>query len=241
MRVAQARSKLLHSAPNARDVTSAMSSSSSSIPLHHASTSSKQAYRNPWTDQPSTPSTSIGFNYADWLNTARTKALSLPTLEWARVHPASARVRPVKVVKPDFTPPTAGHLKATWLGHAVRFLEQIACIAEPRLQGYLVQFPHVESSVVFDPMFSERAGPAQAGYAVGPARYAPPPCAVQDLPDDIRFVCISHNQYVLLFIWGGHTRSDLHHVLTSGELSVHTLAGLTVRGLLRGGHCDFPT
>ncbi|KZV84850.1 Metallo-hydrolase/oxidoreductase [Exidia glandulosa HHB12029] len=160
---------------------SSRTQSSSSLPAtaqaHHAGTSNKPAFRNPWTEQPSSPGGA--FNYAEWLNTARTRAQSLPSLEWAREHPASARVRPVKVVKPDFTQPDPGYVKATWLGHA----------------GYLVQLPGVSSSVVFDPMFSERAGPSQGSYAVGPARFAPPPCAVQDLPDDVQFVCISHNHY----------------------------------------------
>ncbi|EJD48695.1 Metallo-hydrolase/oxidoreductase, partial [Auricularia subglabra TFB-10046 SS5] len=71
-------------------------------------------------------------------------------------------------------------IKATWLGHA----------------GYLVQLDK-DTAVVFDPIFSERAGPAaaQGAYAVGPARFAPAPCKVDELPDNVRFVVISHNHY----------------------------------------------
>ncbi|EJD45840.1 hypothetical protein AURDEDRAFT_124558 [Auricularia subglabra TFB-10046 SS5] len=102
----------------ARDVTprlaiSSSSSASSSRPAHHAGTPARPAFRNPWTSAPSTPTSAA--SYAEWL---RARAQSLPGLEWAREHPAAAHIGPLSVVAPDFTPPSDGEVKATWLGHA---------------------------------------------------------------------------------------------------------------------------
>ena len=64
-------------------------------------------------------------------------------------------------------------LQATWLGHST-FLVQAA--------GW---------NVLTDPVFSQRTSPVPG---VGPLRYTPPACAVDDLPL-IHIVLISHNHY----------------------------------------------
>lgn len=60
-----------------------------------------------------------------------------------------------------------------------------------------MEFPSLDGEepvrVLFDPMFSERAGPSPWA---GIRRRLPTPCALAELPD-FHFVAISHNQYVL--------------------------------------------
>ena len=46
--------------------------------------------------------------------------------------------------------------------------------------------------ILFDPMFSDVAGPSAW---TGIKRYLPPPCPILELPD-YQYVLISHNQYV---------------------------------------------
>lgn len=119
-------------------------------------------------------------------------------LQWARDY-SGHKLRPPRVVEPDFgrNKASKGNVKATWLGHAVRCL---ACLVPPisnrwTLQGFLVELctrhdrePPIR--IVFDPFFSERAGPSQ--YASIP-RLLPAPCSVNELPE-IQYVLISHNQ-----------------------------------------------
>ncbi|KAF9582760.1 hypothetical protein BGW38_010793 [Lunasporangiospora selenospora] len=62
---------------------------------------------------------------------------------------------------------------ATWLGHAC-FLLQIEGV-----------------NVLFDPVFSKSCSPVQW---VGPKRYTPPPCKLDELPR-VDIVVISHNHY----------------------------------------------
>ncbi|KAK3102088.1 hypothetical protein FSP39_008636 [Pinctada imbricata] len=80
------------------------------------------------------------------------------------------------VEKPDFeklnNPPVSG-IQALWIGHA----------------SILVQFDGI--SVLADPVFSERCSPSQW---VGPKRYRPTPCTVEELPH-LDAVVISHSHY----------------------------------------------
>ncbi|KAI9885928.1 MAG: hypothetical protein M1823_002254 [Watsoniomyces obsoletus] len=90
--------------------------------------------------------------------------------------------------QPDTTPPTvpirkpvflqerhaSKQLRATWLGHAC----------------YLVEFPS-GFRVLFDPVFTERCSPFSW---LGPKRYTPMPCKIEDIPH-IDAVVISHNHY----------------------------------------------
>ncbi|KAJ3505933.1 hypothetical protein NLJ89_g7154 [Agrocybe chaxingu] len=73
-------------------------------------------------------------------------------------------------------------LKATWLGHAC----------------FLVEFPRRNLGeddrgvrVLFDPVFSDRCSPSQW---IGPKRFTPPPCNIEDIPE-VDAVVISHNHY----------------------------------------------
>ncbi|XP_069142022.1 N-acyl-phosphatidylethanolamine-hydrolyzing phospholipase D-like [Argopecten irradians] len=80
------------------------------------------------------------------------------------------------VQKPDFerlkTPPQSG-VQATWIGHA----------------SVLVQFDGI--TLLTDPIFSDRCFMFQW---IGPKRYRPPPCQVDELPI-LDAVVISHNHY----------------------------------------------
>jgi N-acyl-phosphatidylethanolamine-hydrolysing phospholipase D len=81
----------------------------------------------------------------------------------------------VPVHKPTFLPTRETKtLRATWLGHAC----------------YYVEFPG-GLRVLFDPVFSHRCSPFSW---LGPARYTPPPCELEDIPI-IDAVVISHNHY----------------------------------------------
>ena len=87
---------------------------------------------------------------------------------------------PLHVEKPDFAFGDTDRARATWLGHA----------------GVLVQLPSLDGTLrpfhaLFDPIFSARCSPSQL---VGPHRFFPAPCAVEDLPP-IDAVFISHNHY----------------------------------------------
>ncbi|KAF8970885.1 N-acyl-phosphatidylethanolamine-hydrolyzing phospholipase D [Flammula alnicola] len=70
-------------------------------------------------------------------------------------------------------------IKATWLGHAC----------------FLVELPSSEKGrgvrILFDPVFSDRCSPSQW---IGPKRFTPPPCKIEDIPE-IDAVVISHNHY----------------------------------------------
>ena len=87
-----------------------------------------------------------------------------------------------KVLTPDFTATSPGHLKVTWLGHA-SFLVQ--CPASSGTRGI---------NILLDPVFSERTSPVSF---LGPKRYTPPPCSISELCDTVLVdaVCISHNHY----------------------------------------------
>ncbi|KAJ8301568.1 hypothetical protein KUTeg_020555 [Tegillarca granosa] len=80
------------------------------------------------------------------------------------------------VLTPDFARlksfPKSG-VQMMWIGHA----------------SVLVQFDGI--SVLTDPVFSQRASPLQI---MGPKRYRPPPCKIEELPH-VDAVVISHNHY----------------------------------------------
>ncbi|KAF8152552.1 N-acyl-phosphatidylethanolamine-hydrolyzing phospholipase D [Crassisporium funariophilum] len=73
-------------------------------------------------------------------------------------------------------------IKTTWLGHAcflVEFPSRLATVEERGVR------------VLFDPVFSDRCAPTQW---LGPKRFTPPPCKIEDIPE-IDAVVISHNHY----------------------------------------------
>ncbi|KND88629.1 N-acyl-phosphatidylethanolamine-hydrolyzing phospholipase D [Tolypocladium ophioglossoides CBS 100239] len=82
----------------------------------------------------------------------------------------------VPVVAPEWLPGRAasGKLRATWLGHAC----------------YYVEFPS-GLRVLFDPVFEDRCSPFSF---LGPRRFTPRPCDIQDIPL-IDAVVISHSHY----------------------------------------------
>ncbi|KAF9552860.1 N-acyl-phosphatidylethanolamine-hydrolyzing phospholipase D [Agrocybe pediades] len=72
-------------------------------------------------------------------------------------------------------------IKATWLGHACFLVE-----LPSRMGG-----THRGVRVLFDPVFSDRCSPSQY---MGPKRFTPPPCKIEDIPE-VDAVVISHNHY----------------------------------------------
>lgn len=98
----------------------------------------------------------------------------------------------VKVRVPDWGVGNKDGLKATWLGHA----------------GFLVETGHNGPAtrgvrVLFDAVFAERVGPWGM---VGPKRFSPTPCKIEELPE-VDVVAISHNHYdhldieTIRFLW----------------------------------------
>ncbi|KAJ4400813.1 hypothetical protein N0V91_008445 [Didymella pomorum] len=118
----------------------------------------------------------------------------------------------VKVRKPDFGVQQDG-LKATWIGHASFLVES------SRHEGV-----DRGTRILIDPVWSNRVGPYGM---VGPVRFTPPPCSIDDLPD-IDAVVISHDHY-------DHLDSDTLKKLNAkqnGELRF--LCGLGVKAVLTG-------
>ncbi|KAJ6483934.1 N-acyl-phosphatidylethanolamine-hydrolyzing phospholipase D [Mycena sanguinolenta] len=74
----------------------------------------------------------------------------------------------------------AHKIQATWLGHACFLVELPSSTAGVR-----------GARILFDPVFSDRCSPTQW---VGPKRFTPAPCALEDIPE-IDAVVISHNHY----------------------------------------------
>jgi L-ascorbate metabolism protein UlaG (beta-lactamase superfamily) len=116
------------------------------------------------------------------------------------------------VRKPDFEVKQDG-LKATWIGHA----------------SFLIETSRQEGSkrglrILLDPVWSDRVGPYGL---VGPVRFTPPPCSIDDLPH-IDAVCISHDHY-------DHLDSDTFRRLNAkqdGNLRV--FCGLNVKSVILG-------
>ncbi|PFH48259.1 hypothetical protein AMATHDRAFT_65916 [Amanita thiersii Skay4041] len=71
-------------------------------------------------------------------------------------------------------------IKSTWLGHACFLIELPCNPGEPR-----------GARVLFDPVFSKRCS---ANQVVGPKRYTPAPCKIEEIPD-IDAIIISHDHY----------------------------------------------
>lgn len=81
----------------------------------------------------------------------------------------------VTVHKPTFLPSrSTSALRATWLGQA----------------SYLIEFPS-GFRVLFDPVLTKRCSPFSF---MGPARFTPAPCQIEDIPI-IDAVVISHSHY----------------------------------------------
>lgn len=124
----------------------------------------------------------------------------------------SDRTGLVHVRKPDFAEGREG-LKATWIGHASFLIETTKAEGVTRGMRILV-----------DPVWSERMGPYGM---VGPVRFTPTPCPLEDLPE-IDAVCISHDHY-------DHLDSPTLEKLNARHNgSLRFFCGLGVKAVLNG-------
>ena len=151
------------------------SRSKSPLPSHHVANFSGTTYKNPW------PSAAA----PTWAELAVQRfPLSWPK-EKLQLHP---KARELKVVKPDWGASSAKGIEesnaiiGTWLGHA-------SVLAELPLHD--TSEPGKSLWLLFDPIFSIRAGPTQW---TGPRRFNDPPCQIEDLPG-CDAIFISHNHY----------------------------------------------
>jgi N-acyl-phosphatidylethanolamine-hydrolysing phospholipase D len=111
----------------------------------------------------------------------------------------------VNVLRPDWGAGKDDALKATWIGHA----------------SFLIELPAQQGAdrgvrILCDPVFSERTSPVQF---LGPKRYTPTPCTLEELPD-IDIVLISHDHYDHL------DYATVKHIYNRRKEYVHFLAGL---------------
>ncbi|KAF2132954.1 Metallo-hydrolase/oxidoreductase [Dothidotthia symphoricarpi CBS 119687] len=118
----------------------------------------------------------------------------------------------VEVRRPDFAVNSNG-LKATWIGHASFLIETSR--AKGRERGL---------RILIDPVWSDRVGPYGV---VGPVRFTPPPCAIEELPE-VDAVCISHDHY-------DHLDSDtLRRLNMKHNGDMRFFCGLGVKAVLTG-------
>ncbi|CAK7263656.1 Protein-lysine N-methyltransferase efm4 [Sporothrix epigloea] len=75
-------------------------------------------------------------------------------------------------------------IKATWIGHSSFLMEMPSTHDGAASKSRGLRF-------LMDPVFCERMGPAQI---VGPKRFSPTPCTMEELPL-VDALCISHNHY----------------------------------------------
>jgi len=120
----------------------------------------------------------------------------------------------VQVRKPDFsTATTTAGLKATWIGHASFLIETPALAGSDR-----------GMRILLDPVWSDRVGPYGM---VGPVRFTPPPCSIDELPE-IDAVCISHDHY-------DHLDSDTLRKLNAKQNGdLRFFCGLGVKAVMTG-------
>jgi N-acyl-phosphatidylethanolamine-hydrolysing phospholipase D len=119
----------------------------------------------------------------------------------------------VQVLKPDFSSAVGNGLKVTWIGHASFLIETTA--AEGKARGV---------RILLDPVWSDRVGPYGM---VGPVRFTPPPCSIDELPE-IDAVCISHDHY-------DHLDSPTLKALNAKQKGdIRYLCGLGVKSVLTG-------
>lgn len=105
----------------------------------------------------------------------------------------------VKIRKPDWGQQGANRakLKATWIGHASWLLETATSNnvqesgVEPDTNISWTNVHQRGVRILCDPVFSERTSPFTF---LGPKRYSPTPCSIEDLPY-IDLVVISHDHY----------------------------------------------
>jgi N-acyl-phosphatidylethanolamine-hydrolysing phospholipase D len=110
----------------------------------------------------------------------------------------------VPIRKPDWGVEKSSKLRATWIGHASFLIETAAAAGKER-----------GVRVLLDPVFAERVGPLGM---VGPRRFSPAPCRLEDLPE-VDAVVISHNHY-------DHLDIDTVKSLYASKPGLHFFCGL---------------
>lgn len=156
-------------------------------PPHHAPNG---GFRNPWPSAQVPTWTEIisGGNPLSWAHSNlhahdKAKRIKVVRPDWGL---ALADPAPVTLLAPGAGP----RLLATWLGHAAAFVQVPLARRTNKGKEAGVSVSEERVSVLFDPMFSARAGPTSY---TGPSRINQLPCAVEDIPA-CEIVCISHNQ-----------------------------------------------
>jgi N-acyl-phosphatidylethanolamine-hydrolysing phospholipase D len=164
---------------------------SSDRPAHHVG-SPPSSFINPW------PS----------FDTSRLSGLNLLKAKFGRDRPKfvpiPGREELVPVRQPNWGAGKEG-LKVTWIGHA----------------SFLIETTRVGDAsrgirILCDPVFSERTSPVQF---LGPKRYTPTPCSLEDLPD-VDVVIISHNHYDHL------DHATIMHLHRQRKDQIHFFCGL---------------
>ncbi|KAF8063612.1 Metallo-hydrolase/oxidoreductase [Lyophyllum atratum] len=108
--------------------------------------------------------------WPSWRSNGIKDAINSPSPTWGAVHGNG-----------EESVDAGDKIKATWLGHAC-FLVEMPSRAGEGERG---------ARILFDPVFSDRCSPSQW---VGPKRFTPPPCAIEEIPE-VDAVVISHNNY----------------------------------------------
>ncbi|GAA6013839.1 hypothetical protein JCM10207_008209 [Rhodosporidiobolus poonsookiae] len=185
--------------------TTGASQTSSDRPSHHVvhPITGTLSFRNPWPSASAPTPSELLFGGA-WLGWPKLhlhhhpKARELQVLEpnWG-----TDKVRELKQKAKEQGKDKAGFMRGTWLGHATAFVELPIGVPEDpwkaakrKAQGEKGEVDEPEEMTVkllFDPIFSERAGPTSY---TGPGRIKPAPCKVEDLPG-VDAVFVSHNHY----------------------------------------------
>ena len=113
----------------------------------------------------------------------------LLVLRWKRKYPKSKLEIPdektleklLPVSKPAFPPSNSEKVSMTWLGHASCLfqLDGVSILADP----------------VFEPECSTFQSLSFSGKPATTPRFRPSPCQVEDLPQNLKFILISHNHF----------------------------------------------
>lgn len=196
---------------------SSASQTSRERPSHHVvhPLTGTLSFKNPWPSASAPTASELLFGGA-WLGWPKLhlhhhpKARELQVIEptWGKEKVKELKKEAEKQGKGDKVQFTRG----TWLGHASVFVELPVDVPKDPSAAAAARRRRVEAGekagegeeeeeedeqvtlkMLFDPIFSERAGPTSY---TGPGRIRPPPCKVEDLPG-VDAVFVSHNQYVL--------------------------------------------